>query len=107
MNMNVNNQTAQNQVAIDKNKGKNQLDTKKEGQANPVAKSQDSVQLTQQAKKLHNVQNNNNNEVNTVRIETLKAAIINGDYKINAERLAERLSKFEGDFSKYHPTNNN
>lgn len=103
MNMNVNNQTSQNQVAIDKNKTKNQIDTKNEGQATPVAKSQDSVQLTQQAKNLHNLQNNNNNEVNTVRIEELKTAIINGDYKINIERLAERLSKFEGDFTKYHP----
>ncbi|MCK5819366.1 MAG: flagellar biosynthesis anti-sigma factor FlgM [Psychromonas sp.] len=104
MSININNQAGQNKVSIDKNKDLNQFNTKNEEQNKPVAKSQDSVQLTSQAKNLHKLHNDNNNEVNATRIEELKAAIINGDYKINVEHLAERLSKFEGDFSKYNPT---
>ena len=34
------------------------------------------------------------------RVESIKAAILNGDYKINSEQLAEKLGKFESDFNK-------
>lgn len=104
MSMNINNPTAQNSVAIEKNKVQKHDAVKTDNQTSNVTK-QDSVQLTQQAKNLHEAKSQSNNtEVNSERIEALKTAIINGDYKINVERLAEKLSQFEGDFSKYHPT---
>jgi negative regulator of flagellin synthesis FlgM len=53
-----------------------------------------------QAKSLNKLQAAGEPQVNKQRVETLKAAILNGDYKINTERLAEKLSKFEGDFGK-------
>ena len=106
MSMNIGNQNTQNTIAIDKNKVQKQADTKAENTSSPVSKHQDSVQLTAQAQSLHgtNSTQNKNTEVNSERIEALKTAIINGDYKINVERLAEKISQFEGDFSKYHPT---
>lgn len=58
------------------------------------------MQLTAQAKQLHKMQSPSEPQVNKQRVETLKAAILNGDYKINTDRLAEKLSKFEGDFGK-------
>lgn len=106
MSMNIGNQNTQNTIAIDKNKVQKQTDTKADNTSSLVSKHQDSVQLTAQAQSLHstNSAQNKNTEVNSERIEALKTAIINGDYKINVERLAEKISQFEGDFSKYHPT---
>ena len=46
------------------------------------------------------MQTSSESQVNMKRVETLKAAILNGDYKINTEQLAEKLGKFEADFSK-------
>ena len=104
MSMNINNPTAQNSVAIEKNKTQKHEAVKADNQASSITK-QDSVQLTQQAKSLSNIKDNAiTNEISSERIEALKSAIINGDYKVNVERLAEKLSQFENDFSKYHPT---
>jgi len=98
MSININRQAAQKSIIAEKNSTQKQQDIKKQDVSS--TKNQDSVQLTSQAKSLNKMQPANESQVNTQRVETLKAAIINGDYKINTERLAEKLSKFEGDFGK-------
>ncbi len=99
MSMNINRQAQQKSIVVEQNKVQKQQDASKKN-VDSTGRNQDSVQLTAQAKSLNKMQPSADNQVNKQRVETLKAAILNGDYKINTERLAEKLSKFEGDFGK-------
>jgi len=99
MSININRQATQKNIVIEQNKTLQQNTPKKDVESK-VANTQDSVQLTSQAKNLNKMQSTGEPQVNKQRVETLKAAILNGDYKINTEQLAEKLSKFEGDFGK-------
>lgn len=58
---------------------------------------QDSVSLTPQAKQLNELQKkaNDSSQVNQKKVEQLKKAIIDGDYKIDPEKLAASIAKFE------------
>ena len=60
---------------------------------------QDSVSLTPQAKQLSEMQKKDNNaqEVNQKKVEKRKEAIQSGAYKVDAEKLAESIVKFEFD----------
>lgn len=98
MSININSQPIQNNLAVEQNKLKKQKDARSVDSAKLPTSSKDSVQLTEQAMSL-NKKTSNESQVNMKRVETLKAAILNGDYKINTERLAEKLSKFETDFN--------
>lgn len=91
----------QQNVVVEQNKQQKQQDVRAQNQTTST-NSKDSVQLTSQAMNLKKLekQPESKPQVNQQRIETLKAAILNGDYKINTERLAEKLSQFEGDFNK-------
>ncbi len=99
--MNINRQTTQKNIVVEQNKTQQQQDVRKQSTSSPKT-AQDSVQLTSQALNLNKMQKQSPAEpqVNKQRVESLKAAILNGDYKINTDRLAEKLSKFEGDFNK-------
>jgi len=99
MSININRQATQKNIVIEKNQAQKQQDINKSN-VSSADKNKDSVQLTSQAKSLNKLQTAGEPQVNKQRVETLKAAILNGDYKINTERLAEKLSKFEGDFGK-------
>jgi len=99
MSININRQATQKNIVIEKNQAQKQQDINKSN-VSSADKNKDSVQLTSQAKSLNKLQAAGEPQVNKQRVETLKAAILNGDYKINTERLAEKLSKFEGDFGK-------
>jgi len=98
MSLNINRQATQKNIVIEQNRAQKQQDVKTQNQT--ASSSKDSVQLTQQALNLNKMQSPAEPQVNKQRIESLKAAILNGDYKINTERLAEKLSQFEGDFNK-------
>ena len=99
MSININRQATQKNIVVEQNQTQIKQNASKQGVAN-TEKNQDSVQLTSQAQNLNKMQSSTEPQVNKQRVETLKAAILNGDYKINTERLAEKLSKFEGDFGK-------
>ena len=100
MSININRQPAQKSLAVEQNKTQKQQNVSKQTQT-AGSSSKDSVQLTSQALNLNKMQGKTTEpQVNTKRIESLKSAILNGDYKINTERLAEKLGKFEGDFGK-------
>lgn len=62
---------------------------------------QDSVSLTPQAKQLSEMQKKDNNslEVNQKKVEKLKEAIQSGAYKVDPEKLAESIVKFEFDLT--------
>jgi negative regulator of flagellin synthesis FlgM len=101
MSINISRQGAQKNIVIEQNKAQKQQDVNKQKQTTSTSNSKDSVQLTSQALNLNKMQGKTTEpKINAQRIESLKSAILNGDYKINTERLAEKLSKFEGDFNK-------
>ena len=57
----------------------------------------DSVAFTPQAKQLKDLQKRmtSSDGFDKKKVDDIKQAISNGDYKINYERLAEKLSNFE------------
>ena len=99
MTLNINRQATQKNIVLEQNRTQKQQDVKSQNQTT-ASSGKDSVQLTQQALSLNKMQSPAEPQVNKQRIESLKAAILNGDYKINTERLAEKLNQFEGDFNK-------
>jgi negative regulator of flagellin synthesis FlgM len=106
MSININNQTAQKQLVIDQNKDQAKLQKQKspvEAERTQSVKS-DSIQLTPQAQNLSKIQQGSvEPQFNSERVATLKLAIMNGEYKINAESLANKLVQFESDFGKAFP----
>ena len=102
MAININNLSNNNQV----NRGlKQQTEVKHQADqnANTSAKTakvgQDSVSLTPQAKQMSELQKKNNDgpEINSKKIEELKKAIQSGSYKVDPEKLAASIAKFEFD----------
>jgi len=102
MSININHPSAKPNLSLEQNKVSKQGDTVKGNEMKSVSSTNsDSVQLTEQAVNLNKMQKQNTGEpqVNMKRVESIKAAILNGDYKINTEQLAEKLGKFESDFN--------
>lgn len=60
----------------------------------------DTVQLSEAAKALQNVENKlaNTPEVDSARVEKLKQEIESGNYQINAERVAEKFLNIDNLF---------
>ncbi|HAQ49004.1 MAG TPA: flagellar biosynthesis anti-sigma factor FlgM [Glaciecola sp.] len=75
-----------------------QLDNQRlaEQQAAPTANNpvtQDSLSLTQSAQNLHQLQNKSlEAPVNQEKVEQLRTLIINGEYRINPEVLASKMT---------------
>ncbi|WP_416308144.1 flagellar biosynthesis anti-sigma factor FlgM [Neptunicella sp. SCSIO 80796] len=59
----------------------------------------DSVSLTQSAQQLSQIQKKGSDtaSVNQEKVDRLKKAIQAGDYKVNPEKLAENIAKFESE----------
>jgi len=98
MSININQQIIHKKIAVEQNKTQKQQGLNDQKQT--VNNSSDSVKLTSQALNLNKMQKTAEPKINEQRIASLKSAILNGDYKINTDRLAEKLSQFEGDFNK-------
>ncbi len=66
-------------------------------QTQTSATNTDSVQLTQSGKQLSELANRIDNipSVDSDKVEAIKKAIANGDYEIDAERIASKLTNFE------------
>jgi len=64
--------------------------------------SKDSVSLTQQAQQLHKIREklNNTSSVNQEKVASIRKAIAAGEYKVDPDKLAANLAKFEGDLEK-------
>ncbi|WP_100642177.1 flagellar biosynthesis anti-sigma factor FlgM [Alteromonas facilis] len=63
-----------------------------------TAPRQDSVSLTQSAQQLTQAQKKGATEapVNQEKVDRLKKAIQNGEYRVNPEVLADKIAKLEG-----------
>ncbi|BFM11814.1 flagellar biosynthesis anti-sigma factor FlgM [Simiduia litorea] len=74
-------------------------DAENGGKANKIdAPKLDSVQLSDQAQSLKRLEDNiaSAPAVNDDKVATLRAAIADGSYQINAERIAEKMLTSEG-----------
>ena len=103
MAININNLNNNSQVSrnVQQQQGdvKAQADQKAVSNAQSSKVSQDSVSLTPQAKQLNEMQKKNGDApaVNQKKVEQLKEAIQSGAYKVDAEKLAQSIAKFEFD----------
>lgn len=71
---------------------------KAQAQAAASAPKQDSVSLTQSAQQISQVQKKGSDApVNSEKVEKLKKAIQNGEYKVNPEVLASKIAKSEAE----------
>ena len=69
-----------------------------QAQAAASAPRQDSVSLTQSAQQLSQVQKKGNDApVNQDKVDKLKKAIQNGEYRVNPEVLAQKISRLEAE----------
>lgn len=68
-------------------------------QAASSARGADRVELSSQVRSLKQLEESVKNlpEVDTDKVESIKAAIESGDYQIDYDRLASAISKFESD----------
>ena len=103
MAININNLNNRNQVnrtvQQQQNDVKNQVDQKATSTSQATKVNQDSVSLTPQARQLNDIQKKNGDAptVNQKKVDQLKEAIQSGSYKVNAEKLAQSIAKFEFD----------
>lgn len=89
-NQRLNQQQTQNQAA-------SQASAQKAQNA-PAAARQDSVSLTQSAQQLTQAQKKSTDApVNQEKVDKLKKAIQNGEYRVNPEVLAQKISRLEAD----------
>lgn len=65
--------------------------------AQATSARQDSVSITPQAKQLTELQKkaSDSSPINQKKVDELKKAIADGNYKVDAEKLAASISKFE------------
>lgn len=98
MTININNLNNSNAV----NQKVNTAQVKQQGaqqssQLNQPQVRQDSVSITPQAKQMAELQKKAGDgpQVNQKKVEELKKAIISGEYKVDPEKLAANIAKFE------------
>ncbi|GGI67718.1 flagellar biosynthesis anti-sigma factor FlgM [Shewanella gelidii] len=72
--------------------------------SNSAPKSADSVMITEQAQQLQGVQSQMSAmpDVDLNKVAEIKAAIAEGKYKVDAEKLAANISTFESELSQLH-----
>jgi len=101
MSINVNRPTTKSNLVVEQNKVQKQDVTVDKNDTKVANSNKDSVQLTAQAVNLNKMQKQipSEQQVNMKRVEAIKSAILNGEYKINTEQLAEKLGRFESDFN--------
>ncbi|WP_448249182.1 flagellar biosynthesis anti-sigma factor FlgM [Thalassotalea agariperforans] len=100
MAININN--LNNSSAVNSKVNQNQVKQNNAQQSAPSSQAkvnQDSVSITPQAKQMAELQKKagNGQAVNEKKVEQLKKAISNGEYKVNPEKLAASIAKFEFD----------
>ncbi|MBU2891877.1 flagellar biosynthesis anti-sigma factor FlgM [Colwellia sp. D2M02] len=98
MAININNLSNNNQVTQNKQaQVKQQSAQVATSNAQPKSPNQDSVSITPQAKQLHELQKKASDgpAVDQKKIDELKKAISSGEYKVDPEKLAASIAKFE------------
>jgi len=99
---NINNGLPKNPVDNSKVAQQNQTQQSQQQAANSAqsaqAPRQDSVSLTQSAQQLNQVQKKGSEApVNQEKVDRLKKAVQNGEYRVNPEVLANKIAKLESE----------
>ncbi|MGJ8692808.1 MAG: flagellar biosynthesis anti-sigma factor FlgM [Thalassotalea sp.] len=101
MAININNLNSNNAVNQKPNEAQvKQQSAQQNSQLNQTSQvRQDSVSITPQAKQLAELQKkaSESPQVNQKKVDQLKKAISSGEYKVNPEKLAASIAKFEFD----------
>ncbi len=93
---NINNGLSSN-PQLDNQRATQQASNAKTSGAQPQS-AEDSVSLTQSAQHLHSMQNKAlEAPVNQEKVEQLRNSILNGEYRINPEALANKIAKMESE----------
>lgn len=97
MAININNLNNTNTVNSNTNKLPVQQNAPQSSSLTQASAAQDSVSITPQAQKLVELQTKNNNEpqVDSRKVEELRNSILNGEYRIDNEKLAANIAEFE------------
>ena len=99
MAININNNGVKNNT-IDTKQTQRQVSSNSNSQTDSATqKSAESVSLTSEAKNINALQEKamNSSGIDQAKVDRIKAAIENGSYKVDVERLASKLAQFEGD----------
>ncbi len=80
-----------------KNRNQAKLDNSSESENT----SDDRVTLTSTASRLKDIEQklNSGSAVDSAKVAEVKSAIANGDYKVDADRIADKMLAFEDDFA--------
>ncbi|MDH5180188.1 MAG: flagellar biosynthesis anti-sigma factor FlgM [Gammaproteobacteria bacterium] len=81
---------------------KDSSDTGSTGSSGSSAGSSDKVSLTDTAARLKALEQQltSQPEVNSIKVDEVKDALSNGNYKVNPERIADKMLSFESGFQK-------
>ena len=83
-------------------KSRNEAKLNNSGSEESTAATGDRVSLTSTASRLKDLEQqlNKTSPVDKERVAAMQTAISNGDYKVNADKVADKMLAFEGHMSK-------
>ncbi|RUO79846.1 flagellar biosynthesis anti-sigma factor FlgM [Idiomarina tyrosinivorans] len=98
MPINITNNGVKN-TTVDTKQSTRKEDVAEKSSSAVAGKPNDAVSITDEAQQLQSLQAKakNSSGVDQTKIDQIKQAIENGSYKIDVERLAAKLAKFESD----------
>jgi len=76
---------------------KSRNEAKQSNEGSSSSSDGDRVTLTNTAERLKNIENelNNSSSIDSARVEKVQSAISNGDYTVDADRIADKMLDFE------------
>ena len=76
---------------------KSRNEAKQSNESSSSSSDGDRVTLTNTAERLKNIENelNNSSSIDSARVEKVQSAISNGDYTVDADRIADKMLDFE------------
>ena len=92
---NIGNNPVHHSVKRDKTAGESALAP----EAKDTSRTQDEIQLSEQAKQLKSLQSASTNSVDRAKVDRIRSAITEGRYHIDPVRLAEKFIALEGELS--------